>query len=104
MIKLQDQTREAGPMRRDSLAMTASLARFLRAEVPGIGLGIIVEAHDPVAALSIAHAAGADFVRLKVFVGGTMTAQGPRHGIGAQAVAFRAALGRDGHRDPRRRA
>lgn len=94
-VKLQDQTREAGAMAPRSLAITAALARFLRAEVPGIGLGIIVEAHDPVAALAIAHAAGADFVRLKVFVGGMMTAQGPRTGMGAEAVAFRQGLGRD---------
>ena len=93
-IKLQDQTRTDGPAAPDALAMTAAIARLLRAEVPGIGLGIIVEAHDPAAALSIAHAAGADFVRLKVFVGGAMTAQGPRHGLGARAVAHRAALGR----------
>jgi predicted TIM-barrel enzyme len=94
-VKLQDQTREAGPMAPLSLAMTAALGRFLRREVPEIGLGIIVEAHDPVASLSVAHAAGADFVRLKVFVGAAMTAQGPRTGMGAQAMAFRSALGRD---------
>jgi predicted TIM-barrel enzyme len=63
---------------------------FLRTEAPGLGIGIIAEAHDTTAALAIAHAAGAEFVRIKVFVGGMMTAQGPRHGIGAQAVAYRA--------------
>jgi uncharacterized protein len=94
-VKLQDQTREAGPMRPEALAATAVLGRLLRAAAPDIGLGIIVEAHDPVAALAVAHAAGADFVRLKVFVGGMMTAQGPRHGMGAQAMAFRHALGRE---------
>ncbi len=94
-VKLQDQTREAGPMRPDALAMTAALGRFLKAEVPEIGLGIIVEAHDPQASLSIAHATGADFVRLKVFVGQAMTAQGPRTGMGTQALAFRTRLGRD---------
>ncbi|NKX43615.1 BtpA/SgcQ family protein [Roseicyclus persicicus] len=93
-IKLQDQTRTAGPATPDTLALMASLGRLIRAEVPGLGLGIIIEAHDPVAALSVAHAAGADFVRLKVFVGGAMTAEGPRHGLGAAAVAYRAALGR----------
>jgi predicted TIM-barrel enzyme len=93
-IKLQDQTRCSGAMPAASMAVTAALARFLRAEVPGVGLGIIVEAHDPQAALAIAHASGADFVRLKVFVGGVMTAQGPRHGMGAEAMAFRATLGR----------
>jgi uncharacterized protein len=95
-IKLQDQTREAGSMRPGPLAVTAALARFLRREVPGIGMGVIVEAHDPQAALAIAHAAGGDFVRIKVFVGGMMTAQGPRNGIGAEAVAFREALGGKG--------
>ncbi|WP_197062690.1 BtpA/SgcQ family protein [Bosea sp. UNC402CLCol] len=94
-VKLQDQTREAGAMQPSSLAMTAALGRLLKAELPGLGLGIIVEAHDPVASLSIAHAAGADFVRLKVFVGQAMTAQGLRSGMGAQALAFRTALGRD---------
>jgi predicted TIM-barrel enzyme len=93
-VKLQDTTRTDGPAAPDTLAMTAALGRLLRAEVPAIGLGIIVEAHDPTAALSVAHAAGANFVRLKVFVGGAMTAQGPRHGLGARAVAHRAALGR----------
>jgi uncharacterized protein len=92
-VKLQDQTREAGPMRPETLAVTAALARFLRREVPDIGLGIIVEAHDAKAALAVAHAAGADFVRLKVFVGGMMTAQGPRHGLGAEAAAYRDAIG-----------
>jgi predicted TIM-barrel enzyme len=93
-IKLQDQTRADGPAAPDTVAMTAALARLIRRELPDLGLGIIVEAHDPAAALCIAHAAGADFVRLKVFVGGVMTAQGPRHGLGAAAVAHRAALGR----------
>jgi uncharacterized protein len=94
-VKLQDQTRESGPMRPGPLAATAALARFLRRETPGIGLGLIVEAHDAQAGLAIAHAAGADFVRIKVFVGGMMTAQGLRQGIGAEALAFRHALGRD---------
>jgi predicted TIM-barrel enzyme len=94
-VKLQDQTREVGPMRPEALAVTAALGRVLRCAAPDIGLGIIVEAHDPAAALAIAHAAGADFVRLKVFVGGMMTAQGPRQGIGAQAMAFRTAIDRN---------
>ena len=93
-IKLQDQTRTAGAAASDTLSMMAALGRLIRAELPRLGLGIIVEAHDPAAALSVAHATGADFVRLKVFVGGAMTADGPRHGLGAAAVAHRAALGR----------
>lgn len=94
-IKLQDQTREAASMQPGPMAVTAALARFLRREVPGVGLGVIVEAHDPQAALAIADAAGGDFVRIKVFVGGMITAQGPRHGIGAEAMAYRKTLGAD---------
>jgi predicted TIM-barrel enzyme len=95
-LKLQDQTRETGAMRPEAFAITAALARFLHREVPAIGLGVIVEAHDPKAALAIAQAAGADFVRLKVFVGAMMTAQGPRHGVGAEAVAYRESIGAGG--------
>lgn len=94
-IKLQDQTRTSGPASPETLARMAGLARLIRAELPALGLGIIVEAHDPVAALSIAHASGADFVRLKIFVGGAMTAEGPRHALGADAVAYRVAIGAD---------
>lgn len=93
-IKLQDQTKTEAVAAPDTLALTASLARLLRAEVPEVGLGIIIEAHDPEAAIAVAHASGADFVRLKVFVGGAMTAQGPRHGLGARAVRYRAELRR----------
>ena len=93
-VKLQDSTRTSGLAAPETLTMMASLGRLLRAEVPSIGFGIIIEAHDPDAALSVAHAAGADFVRLKVFVGGAMTAQGPRDGLGATAVACRARLQR----------
>lgn len=93
-IKLQDQTRTSGPAAPDTLSMMAALARLIRREVPEVRLGIIIEAHDASAALSVAHASGADFVRLKVFVGGAMTAQGPRGGLNAEAVAHRAALRR----------
>lgn len=92
-IKLQDQTRTSGPASTETLALMASLGRLIRAEYPDLGLGIIIEAHDPEAALSVAHATGASFVRLKVFVGGAMTADGPRHGLGSAAVAHRQAIG-----------
>lgn len=93
-IKLQDQTRTSGTASPETLSMMAALGRLIRAEIPDLGLGIIIEAHDPTAALSVAHAAGAGFIRLKVFVGGAMTADGPRHALGASAVAYRAHLGR----------
>ncbi|MEM1431196.1 MAG: BtpA/SgcQ family protein [Pseudomonadota bacterium] len=95
-LKLQDQTRTAGPASAETIARMSALARLIRAELPTLGLGIIVEAHDAAAALSVAHASGADFVRLKVFVGGAMTSEGPRHGLGAEAVAYRSSIGASG--------
>lgn len=92
-VKLQDQTRTTGPAKPETLARMAALARLIRSECPDIGVGIIVEAHDPIAALAIAEASGADFVRLKIFVGGAMTSEGPRHALGAEAVAYRSAIG-----------
>jgi len=95
-IKLQDQTRTSGPAAPETLARMAALGRLIRREFPQLGLGIIVEAHDPEAALAVAHATGAGFVRLKVFVGGAMTAEGPKHALGATAVAYRAQIGAAG--------
>lgn len=92
-VKLQDQTRTTGVASPETLSRMSALARLLRAEFPGLGLGIIVEAHDPLAALSVAHASSAEFVRLKVFVGGAMTSEGPRQALGADAVAYRERLG-----------
>jgi predicted TIM-barrel enzyme len=94
-VKVQDQTRTDGLAASETIARMAALTRLIRAEVPSLGLGIIIEAHDPKAALSVAAASGADFVRLKVFVGGAMTAFGPRHALAPQAMAHRAQLGRD---------
>ena len=86
-IKLHEQTRTSGPIAPDTLALMAALRLLIWAELPQLGLGIIIEAHDPVAALSVAHAAGVEFVRLNVLVGGAMADQGPRNGLAAEANA-----------------
>lgn len=93
-IKLQDQTRTTSAASPETVAKMAALGRLVRTELPHLGLGIIIEAHDARAALSTAAAVGAGFVRLKVFVGGAMTADGPRQALGADAVAYRAELAR----------
>ncbi len=86
-IKLQGQTKTSGPIAPDTLALMAALRLLIRAVLPQLGPSIIIKTHDPVAALSVAHAAAADFVRLNVFVGGAMTAQGPCNGSAAEANA-----------------
>ncbi len=92
-VKLQDETREPGRCRTSTTAVMASLGRLIRREHPELSLGIIVQAHDPVSPIAIAHATGADFVRLKIFVGSAMTSEGPKDSLGVEAVAYRAALG-----------
>ncbi|MGZ2257114.1 BtpA/SgcQ family protein [Roseobacter sp. A03A-229] len=94
-IKLQDQTRTTGPAGSETVARMAALARLIRAEFPNLGLGIIIEAHDPTAAVTVAQASGASFVRLKVFVGSAIGAEGTRQALGAETVAYRAALRAD---------
>ncbi|MEM1049930.1 MAG: BtpA/SgcQ family protein [Pseudomonadota bacterium] len=93
-IKIQDETVEPGPMAQRSMARMACLGHALKREFPSLDLGIIVQAHDPVAALAIADACGAGFVRLKVFAGAAVTAEGLREALGPEAVAYRERIGR----------
>jgi hypothetical protein len=91
-VKLQDQTREPGPASIETIATMASLARLIRREFPALTLGIIVQAHDARAPIAIAHAVGASFVRLKVYVGAAMTAEGPRTALATEARQMRASV------------
>ena len=94
-LMLQDQTRQVGPASAATIAITAVLGRLIRREFPALDLGIIVQAHDAVAPLAIAHAAGASFVRLKIFVGAAMTMEGPRSALAVEARTYRHDLRRD---------
>ena len=94
-LMLQDQTRQVGPASAATIAITAALGRLIRREFPALDLGIIVQAHDAVAPLAIAHAVGASFVRLKIFVGAAMTMEGPRSGLAVEARTYRHDLRRD---------
>lgn len=93
-IKLQDETVEAGPAQARTIARTATLGAAMRREFPGLELGIIVEAHDPIAALAIADACDAAFVRLKIFIGAMVNAGGRREALAPEAIAFRDRIGR----------
>ncbi|CAM3559237.1 BtpA/SgcQ family protein [Paracoccus nototheniae] len=88
-IMLQDQTRQSGPAVPETIALTAAIGRSLKRAFPQMSLGIIVQAHDAEAPLAIARASGADFVRLKVFVGAAMTFEGARDPLAVRAVTYR---------------
>ena len=65
---IQDQT----PGERAGLknvAILSALGRTVKRMFPDLSLGIILEANNPSAAMYIANACGADFIRQKVFIG-----------------------------------
>ena len=94
-VMLQDQTRESGPATPATVAVMSALGRLIRSNFPAIDLGIIIQAHDAAAPLAVAHAAGASFVRLKVFVGAAMTMEGAKSGLAVAARTYRHELRRD---------
>jgi predicted TIM-barrel enzyme len=94
-VILQDETLTTDRTRPESIAILAALASSARHEYPDLQLGIIVQAHDPLAPIAIAHAAGANFVRIKVFVGAMLKAEGLQQGCGVAARDYRAMLGRE---------
>ncbi len=93
-VKIQDQTAEPSAAAPRSIARLSALARLVRREHPDLSLGVIMQAHDAIGPIAVADAANADFVRLKVFVGAAITADGQRQGLSVEAMAYRAAIGR----------
>ena len=74
-MMIQDQT----PGERAGLkhvAILSALGRTVKRMFPDLSLGIILEANNPSAAMYIANACGADFIRQKVFIGAMVKAGG----------------------------
>ncbi len=92
---IQDENQNAGPATPETIAVIASLGRLVKREFQAVKLGVIVEAHDGVAPIAIAHACGADFVRIKVFAGAMLKGPGVQQGCGIEAVQYRTAIGAD---------
>lgn len=92
-IYLQDETKTNGTAYPETISIVSALACQVKHEFPSLGLGVITEAHDPYAAISIAFAAKADFVRIKVFVGAMVKSEGIQQGIGVAARQYRDHLG-----------
>lgn len=82
----------AGPVPPETVAAMTAAARELR----GLGrfpLGVNVLRNDAFAALAVALAAGADFIRVNVLAGAMVTDQGLITGPTAELMRRRAALG-----------
>lgn len=88
-VMLQDQQPTPGRAAPETIATMAALGRIAAQEFPAVSLGIIMRANDPQAALAAAYASGASHVRLKVFIGAMLKAEGVQQGCGTEAVAYR---------------
>ena len=94
-VILQEETLNTSQASAESIAVLSVLASKARAEYPQIQLGIIMQAHDGISPLAVAHASGASFVRLKVFVGAMLKSEGIEQGCGVAARNYREKIGRE---------
>src|SRR5437660_1307238 len=78
----------------DVTAALAVIAHDVRRAVP-IPVGVLSAAYDAAGPLAAATAAAVDFVRLKVYVGAMVRAEGIVEGCAAEALAERRRLGAD---------
>jgi predicted TIM-barrel enzyme len=94
-VILQEETLNTAQASAESIAVLSVLASKARAEYPQTQLGIIMQAHDGISPLAVAHASGASFVRLKVFVGAMLKSEGIEQGCGVAARDYREKIGRE---------
>ncbi len=83
-----------GPVPPHVVADMAILAEEVREEFK-LPLGINVLCNDSLASLGVAHAAGADFVRVNILIGARVTDQGLVHGNAHELLRERQRLGAD---------
>jgi membrane complex biogenesis BtpA family protein len=76
-----------------TIAHLTTIAREVRVWYPQVELGINVLRNDGCAALAIAHAVGASFIRVNVLCGARVTDQGLIQGIAHDLVRLRSQLG-----------
>ena len=74
-------------------AAVAVVGAALRREFPDLALGVCLMAHGAREPLAIAAAMGAQFVRLKVYVGVMVKAEGILQGLAYEAVQYREQIG-----------
>jgi predicted TIM-barrel enzyme len=94
-VYIQDENLNLGAAYPETISVLSAIGKSLKIEYPELKLGFIVQAHDGVAPIAAATACGADFVRIKVFVGSMQKAEGIREGVGIEAVNYRTSIGSD---------
>lgn len=93
-IYLQDlgDTPVAPAIQPHAAAALAVVGAAVRREFPDLALGVCMMSHGYQEPLAIAQAIGAQFVRLKVYVGAMVKAEGVLEGCAYQAIQYRARL------------
>ncbi|MEX2671545.1 MAG: BtpA/SgcQ family protein [Phycisphaeraceae bacterium] len=82
-----------GKVPREVVAQMTALVAEVRQTWPDMPLGVNVLRNDGCAAIAVAHAAGADFVRVNVLCGARVTDQGIVQGVAHEVMRLRRALG-----------
>ncbi|HEX8522192.1 MAG TPA: BtpA/SgcQ family protein [Tepidisphaeraceae bacterium] len=77
----------------ETVAHMTALAAEVRRVAPHLPLGINVLRNDGLSALSIAHAVGAEYIRVNVLCAARLADQGILHGIAHDLLRLRAQLG-----------
>ena len=75
-----------------TLAMMSMIGGRLRQEFPDLILGVCLMSHGAREPIAVAQAIGAQFVRLKVYVGAMVKAEGILEGCAQEAVSYRAQM------------
>ena len=81
----------SGPTPPETIAGLTAVGRLLRTRFD-TPLGITINSHAPQESLAIAQAIGANFVRLKVFVGAMIKSEGLLQGCAYEALQYRARI------------
>ncbi|MEA4812092.1 MAG: BtpA/SgcQ family protein [Anaerolineaceae bacterium] len=79
----------------DTVARMSVIGSALRKEFPHLALGVCMMAHAAKEPLAVAEAIQANFVRIKVYVGTMVRAEGILQGCAHEAVAYRHQLSAD---------
>jgi membrane complex biogenesis BtpA family protein len=76
-----------------TVAVLSVVAAALRHEFPDLILGVCTMSHGAREPLAIAQASGAHFVRLKVYIGAMVKAEGVIEGNAHEAISYRSQIG-----------
>ena len=83
----------ARPIPAHIVAGLSAVGAAVRAEFPDLYLGVCLMGHGAREPLAVAQAIGAQFVRLKVYVGAMVKAEGLLEGCAAEAIGYRHQIG-----------